>query len=55
MKTEENNTKSAVEQLKEIRDKISFEIKDMSPADLKKYIDEKLKLHPVAERKNHSK
>ena len=35
-----------VEQLREIRDRISLEIQDMTFEQLKKYIDAQLTLHP---------
>lgn len=48
MKTEEKyKTKSTIEQLREIRDKISLEIKDLNFEQLKKYLEEKKTLHSV--------
>ncbi len=38
--------KSEIEQLREIRDKISLEIQDMTFQELQKYIKDKLTLHP---------
>ncbi len=38
--------KSAIQQLRNIRDKIGLEIKDMSFEQLKKYVEERSKLHP---------
>lgn len=55
MKTDKKNTKSETEQLKQIRDKISYEIKSLNSEELKKYIDEKLKQNPIAVRKNSQK
>ena len=55
MKTEEKKSKSDVKLLKDIREKISYEMKNMNPEELKKYIDEKLKDHQQADSKNHSK
>jgi hypothetical protein len=51
MKTEKQQTgKSTIEQLREIRDKISEETQDMTFEQLKKYIDERMTetLHPTA-------
>ena len=51
MKTDIQKTeKSTIEQLREIRDKISSETQNMTFEQLKKYIDEHLKgtLHPKA-------
>lgn len=39
--------KSAIEQLREIRDKISLDIQDMTFDQLKKYVEERLTLHPT--------
>lgn len=48
MKTEKNKKeKSAIEQLREIRDKISIDIQDMTFEQLKKYVEERLTLHPA--------
>lgn len=46
--------KSTIEQLREIRDKISMDIKDMTFEQLKKYIEERLTetLHPTAAWRN---
>ena len=49
MKTEKQQTgKSTIEQLREIRDKISAETQDMTFEQLKKYIEERMteSLHP---------
>jgi len=47
MKTEEKKLeKSATQLLREIRDKISLDIQDMTFNQLKKYIDDRLKIHP---------
>ena len=51
MKTEKHLTgKSTIEQLREIREKISAETQDMSFEQLKKYIEERMTetLHPTA-------
>jgi len=48
MKTKENNTteeKTMVEQLREIRDKISLEIKDMTLDQMKNYFKNQKTLH----------
>ncbi len=39
--------KSTVEQLREIRDKVSSETQNMSFEELKKYVEERLTLHPL--------
>lgn len=39
--------KSAIEQLREIRNKISLDIQDMTFDQLKKYVEERLTLHPT--------
>ena len=47
MKTKEiKKTKSTVEKLRDIRDKISLDIQDMTFEELKKYLDDRLTLHP---------
>lgn len=47
MKTQKKKKeKSAIQELRDIRDKIGFEIQDMSFEKLKKYIEERLSLHP---------
>lgn len=51
----DKDSKAASEELKKIRDKISHDIKNMGPEELKRYIDEKLKQHPPADKKNRSK
>ncbi|MFA5781196.1 MAG: hypothetical protein WC868_02885 [Bacteroidales bacterium] len=49
MKTKKKKKeKSAIEQLREIRDKISLDIQDMTFDQLKKYVEERLTLHPTA-------
>jgi hypothetical protein len=51
MKTEKQQTgNSTIEQLREIRDKISAETQDMTFEQLKKYVEERLTetLHPTA-------
>ncbi len=49
MKTEKiKKEKSAIEQLREIRDKISLDIQDMTFDQLKKYVEERLTLHPTS-------
>ena len=51
MKTEQRQTdKSTIEQLREIRDKISAETQDMTFVQFEKYVEERLKktLHPAA-------
>jgi len=51
MKTEKQKTgKSTIEQLREIRDKISAETQNMTFEQLKKYVEERLTetLHPTA-------
>jgi hypothetical protein len=39
--------KTFVEQMREIRDKISLEIKDLTPEQLKEYLNSKKTLHPA--------
>lgn len=47
MKTKEiKKIKSTIEQLRDIREKISLDIQDMNFEELKKYIEKKLTLHP---------
>jgi len=49
MKTKkEKHKKSTVRELRDIRDNIGLEIKDMNYEQLKKYIDDKLTLRPTA-------
>jgi RNase adaptor protein for sRNA GlmZ degradation len=52
MKTKKSKTeKSTIEQLREIRDSVSVETKNMTFAELKNYIDKQLSqksLHPVS-------
>jgi len=38
--------KSAIEELRKIRDEISLDIQDMTFQQLKKYVEERLTLHP---------
>ena len=54
MKTEKKKEKSAVEQLRDIRDKISCDIQDMTYEQLKKYINERLTLHPQSSWQKHA-
>ncbi len=46
MSEAEENNKSMVKILREIRDKINLEIQDMTPEELRKYFRKKLTLHP---------
>ena len=47
MKKEIKKTgKSTVQQLREIRDKVGLEIQDMNFEQLKKYLENKITLHP---------
>ena len=39
--------KSVIEQLRDIRDQISLDIQDMTFDQLKKYVEERLTLHPT--------
>ncbi|HTA26450.1 MAG TPA: hypothetical protein VK809_01585 [Bacteroidia bacterium] len=48
MNTKEKKEKSIMEQLRDIRDKLSLEIQDMSPEELKKYLNSKPSLFPNA-------
>ena len=48
MKTKDKKEKSAIEQLRDIRDKLSAEIKNMSYEQLKEYFNKKTTLHPKA-------
>jgi hypothetical protein len=41
-----NITRTITEQLREIRDKVSMDIKDLSLEDLKEYINKQKTLHP---------
>lgn len=41
----EKKEKSTINELRKIRDKISLDIQDMDFEQLKKYVDERLKLH----------
>lgn len=47
-KNKDIKEKSVVEQLREIREKISSEIQDMNYEQLMKYLDNKKSLHPLA-------
>ena len=52
MKTRKKTSqKSANEQLRAIRDKISLDIQDMNFEQLKKYVEKRLILHPSAWKK----
>ena len=46
--TKTKKEKSAILQLRNIRDKIGLDIQDMTFEQLKKYIEERLTLHPTA-------
>ncbi|MBU2447177.1 MAG: hypothetical protein KJ666_16610 [Bacteroidetes bacterium] len=46
--TKKKKEKSAIQELRDIRDKIGLDIQDMTFEQLKKYIDERLTLHPTA-------
>lgn len=48
MKTIEKKEKSVLQELRDIRDKLSEEIKDMSYEELLAYIDKQETLHPKA-------
>ena len=39
--------KTFVEQMREIRDKVNLEIKDLSSTELKQYLDKQKTLHPI--------
>jgi len=45
MKTKEKKEKSVMQQLRDIRDRLSEEIKDMSPEELKEYLGRQKTLH----------
>jgi hypothetical protein len=47
MKTTIKTEKTVIEQLREIRDKVSLDIKDLSFEALKEYINEQKTLHPI--------
>lgn len=47
MKTIKRKKKSATQQMRDIRDKIGFDIQNMTFEQLKKYIEERLTLHPA--------
>ena len=47
MKNKEENKKSTVKILREIRDKINLEIQDLSAAELKEYFRKRTTLHPT--------
>jgi hypothetical protein len=47
MKTKEKPDKTLIEDLREIRDKISLDIKDMTLDQIKNYLKEKKTLHPT--------
>lgn len=46
-KSENRTDKTLIEQLREIRDKVSLEIKDMTSDQLKDYLKKKETLHPI--------
>lgn len=51
MKTKEKNKtveKTFIEQLREIRDKISLDIKDLTKEQMKEYFDRQKTLHPTS-------
>jgi len=48
MKTKDKKEKSVLQQLRDIRDKLSMEIKDMTYEQLKEYLDRQKTLHPTA-------
>jgi hypothetical protein len=48
MERKDREEKSIMEQLRDIRDKLSLEIQDMSPDESKKYLDSKPSLFPDA-------
>jgi len=52
MKTKEKKQKSVLLQLRDIRDKLSLEIKDMTYEQLKEYLDKQKTLHPTVIWKN---
>lgn len=55
MKTKKKKKeKSAIEQLREIRDKISMDIQDMTFDELKKYVQERLTLHHTSVWRKHA-
>ena len=47
MKTKDKKEKSILQQLRDIRDKLSVEIKDMTYEQLKDYLDRQKTLHPT--------
>ena len=47
MKTKEKTDKTLIEDLREIRDKISLDIKDMTLDQIKNYLTGKKTLHPT--------
>lgn len=50
MKTDkEETTQSTIAQLREIRDKISLDIMNMTFEQLRSYVRERMKLHPTAD------
>ena len=48
MKTQQKKEKSVMEQLRDIRDKLSADIKDMTYEQLKEFLDRQKTLHPTA-------
>ena len=51
MKAKETKQKSVLAQLRDIRDKLSVEIKDMSYEQLKEYLDKQKTLHKLSHEK----
>lgn len=54
MKNKEENKKSMVKILREIRDNINLEIQDMTSEELKEYFRKKLTLHPTMYKKHRA-
>jgi len=54
MKNKEENTKSMVKTLREIRDKINLEIQDLNSEELQKYFRNKLSIHPTKYKKHRA-
>lgn len=55
MKTKEKKEKSVMQELRDIRDKLSEEIKDMSPEELKDYLGRQKTLHTWRRRTEKTK
>lgn len=55
MKNKEENKKSMVKILREIRDNINLEIQDLTSEELKEYFRNKLTLHPTMYKKHKAK